>query len=191
MKTIDELWKLLQNVELIQIHASEAEAMYKHCFEFQHPLIVEIGCAHGASSIILAEAAKELGGLLTCFDTYPEDYPGAAPGKFGVYAQRAFEKNLESYGDVMSFFKSDSSKVAGVIGSRKIDLLFIDGDHYYDGVSFDCKNLLSLVKPGGYVAFHDYNNQGAFPGVKKAADEACAGWEKTDSVWDLAIFKKP
>ncbi len=36
-----------------------------------------------------------------------------------------------------------------------VDLLHIDGDHYYEGVKADYENFKSLVKPGGIIVFHD------------------------------------
>jgi len=38
---------------------------------------------------------------------------------------------------------------------RKLDFLFIDGDHTYEGVKRDFKMYSSLVKKGGIIAFHD------------------------------------
>lgn len=191
MQTIDDLWKKLKDVELVQVRPVEMEAIYKHCFEFEKPLIVEVGSAHGASSIILAEAAEELDGLLFCIDPFPEDYLGQE--KFGDYARKQFKKNIKPYGSTVWHLDMGSSQAASKFmdNSSKIDVLFIDADHSYEGVARDCQMLLSYLRSGGYVAFHDYNNQGAFPGVKQAADEACSGWEKTDDAWDLVIFRKP
>ncbi len=36
-----------------------------------------------------------------------------------------------------------------------IDFLFLDGDHSYEGIKNDFENYISLVNPGGLVAFHD------------------------------------
>jgi predicted O-methyltransferase YrrM len=36
-----------------------------------------------------------------------------------------------------------------------VDLLFLDGDHSYDGVRADFENYAPLVRPGGLIAFHD------------------------------------
>lgn len=48
------------------------------------------------------------------------------------------------------------NEVMDIIGpSFKIDFLFIDGDHTYEGAKRDWEMYSSLVKPGGIVAFHD------------------------------------
>src|SRR4051812_13130966 len=109
MQTIDELWEKVADIELVQVRPSEMEAMYKHCFEFVNPTIVEIGSAHGASSTIFAEAARELNGTVYCIDSYPEDYYNQ--DKFGLYAKNAFEKNvLERYRGNVFFFDMTSDE---------------------------------------------------------------------------------
>ena len=187
MKTIEQLWKKLEKVELIQVRPQEMELMYKHCFEFEKPLFIEIGSAHGASSIILAEAAKELKGGLICIDHYPENYYDQ--DKFGGYARKAFKKNTKEYKNIITYLDMPSSEAINRVKGWECDILFIDGNHDYEAVKEDCVNFLPILARGGYVGFHDYNNV-AFSGVKKAADMFCAGWEK-ESVWDLAVFKKP
>jgi predicted O-methyltransferase YrrM len=41
------------------------------------------------------------------------------------------------------------------VSDRKYDLLFIDGDHSYEGVKKDFEMYSPLVRKGGLVAFHD------------------------------------
>lgn len=41
------------------------------------------------------------------------------------------------------------------LGGKKIDFLFIDGDHRIDAVRKDFNNYHHLVRPGGIIAFHD------------------------------------
>lgn len=41
------------------------------------------------------------------------------------------------------------------LAGRKIDCLFIDGDHSYDGVRQDYEMYRPLVRRGGLIAFHD------------------------------------
>jgi predicted O-methyltransferase YrrM len=42
-----------------------------------------------------------------------------------------------------------------ILKGKKIDLIFIDGDHSYDGVKKDFKMYFPLVRKGGIIAFHD------------------------------------
>ncbi len=53
------------------------------------------------------------------------------------------------------------------------DLLFIDGDHSYDGVKADFENYIDVVPPGGLIAFHDICEHSPESGceVKKFWDE--------------------
>lgn len=44
-------------------------------------------------------------------------------------------------------------RVAGLVAG--IDLLFIDGDHTYEGVKRDFEDYAPLVREGGLIAFHD------------------------------------
>jgi hypothetical protein len=49
-----------------------------------------------------------------------------------------------------------------------VDFVFIDGDHSFEQVSKDIRNYSRLIKPGGLLCGHDYNNM---PGVAPAVDE--------------------
>jgi cephalosporin hydroxylase len=53
---------------------------------------------------------------------------------------------------------------------NEIDILFIDGDHSYQGVVNDFLLYEGLVKVGGYVVFDDYNDSQHSPEVKTAVD---------------------
>lgn len=46
-------------------------------------------------------------------------------------------------------------EVKKTLEGGKIDLLFIDGDHSYNGVKTDFLTYTPLVKPGGLVVLHD------------------------------------
>ena len=48
--------------------------------------------------------------------------------------------------------------VLDALAGEPVDLLFIDGDHSYAGVSEDLAMYGPLVKPGGFIAFHDIND---------------------------------
>lgn len=70
------------------------------------------------------------------------------------------------------------------IGSKEIpdgslDLIYIDGDHTYEGAYADLHLAWRLVKPGGWIAGHDYsiNRTKAMTnyefGVRRAVDQFC------------------
>ena len=42
-----------------------------------------------------------------------------------------------------------------LLAGKKVDLLFIDGDHSYEGVKKDFEMYSPLVADGGVIAFHD------------------------------------
>ena len=61
-----------------------------------------------------------------------------------------------------------NSRVLGY--TNKIDILFIDGDHSFNGVLADFNMYCDLVAVGGFIVFDDYNDIVYSPEVKKAVD---------------------
>ncbi|MDH5543791.1 MAG: class I SAM-dependent methyltransferase, partial [Nitrospinota bacterium] len=57
-----------------------------------------------------------------------------------------------------------------ISGGKGVDFLFIDGDHSYEGVTFDLTSWGSIVKRGGVIIAHDYCNlpEGGLAGVDVA-----------------------
>jgi predicted O-methyltransferase YrrM len=47
------------------------------------------------------------------------------------------------------------SSAKAIFGNDPIDMLFIDGDHSYEGVRQDYINYSPLVRPGGMIVLHD------------------------------------
>lgn len=54
-----------------------------------------------------------------------------------------------------SYDPATVARVEAVLRGRQLDLLFIDGDHAYSGVSADFFAYRPLVRDGGLIAFHD------------------------------------
>ena len=62
-----------------------------------------------------------------------------------------------------------------------VDLLFVDGDHTYEGAASDLTRWSPLVRPGGHVVLHDAVDTGGYgnvyPGIQRAVDELVAQGE--------------
>jgi predicted O-methyltransferase YrrM len=71
------------------------------------------------------------------------------------------------------------------------DAAFIDGDHSYDVVSRDSLLARHLLRPGGIICWHDYNNPSVH--VTEVISELCAnGWpiHCVENSW-LAFMRRP
>ena len=79
--------------------------------------------------------------------------------------------NLRDVGCRFQLHKGLSTEVVGDFLPNSVDVVFIDGDHRYEGVVADIKAYANIVRPGGMLMFDDYNVW--FPGVRKAVDEFC------------------
>jgi predicted O-methyltransferase YrrM len=77
--------------------------------------------------------------------------------------------SLNKFGHSVRLIKGDShdSGTYAELGQSKFDLIFIDGDHSYEGVKNDFGRILGLLSPGGIVAFDDNNDAQTNRGVRK------------------------
>lgn len=118
-------------------------------------VVVEIGTMHGGTLWAWCQLASSDALLVSI------DLPGGAFG--GGYSDADAER-LAGYprpGQTLELIRADShdpatfTQLGELLGSRQIDLLFIDADHSYDGVARDYEMYAPLVRPGGLIAFHD------------------------------------
>ena len=65
---------------------------------------------------------------------------------------------MEKHGSKLIYVHADANEFAKVF-DREIALLFIDGDHSYEGVKMDTLSWEPKVKKGGTILFHDYDHQ--------------------------------
>ena len=75
-----------------------------------------------------------------------------------------------------------------------IEVLFIDGDHSYEGAKADFQRWGAFVRPGGHLLFHDAVDTGGYgnhyPGVVRLMAEVGAGWERQPGAGSIAHFVK-
>jgi predicted O-methyltransferase YrrM len=61
---------------------------------------------------------------------------------------------------------STLATLTALLEGRPVDMMFIDGDHTYDGVKADYEMYSPLVRPGGLIGFHDICQHPSMPFVQ-------------------------
>lgn len=83
-------------------------------------------------------------------------YPGMGDQKkwddyyWGVCKYMPWFKQLRVY-------RMTSESAAGIFGDGYFDMVYLDGDHTYEGVTRDIKAWLPKIRKGGLLAGHDYD----------------------------------
>jgi predicted O-methyltransferase YrrM len=134
-----------------------------HLLEVSRPRrIAEIGTATGGTLFMLTQVAP-LDAAIVSVDLPGGRLGGASSSVRNRYPAwrarlyRGFGRDHQS----VHVIRADSHEVSTVEDVRrrlpdgKVDFLFIDGDHSYEGVRRDFELYSPLVAPGGLVAFHD------------------------------------
>lgn len=95
----------------------------------------------------------------------------------GAELEKSTRERMGALGGVR-MIKSPSS-VLGTFPAKYFDMVYIDGDHSYEGVMLDLVNAARAIKDGGWIMGHDYDHNPAkntkeYPfGVRRAVDEFC------------------
>lgn len=121
-------------------------------------VILEIGTHNGGILFLLSRFSSP-DALIISIDllggSYGDGYPTIAI---------PFYKSFAINNQKIVLIRKDShkpstlQKVEKLIKNKQIDILFIDGDHTYEGVKRDFQMYSPLVKKNGIVVFHDIVN---------------------------------
>lgn len=118
-------------------------------------IVCEIGSYIGASASAMGTSLVGAdGAVLFCVDTWNND--AMSEGERDTY--EAFLRNTTAVSECIVPVRGYSTDVVSQISSQveHLDLLFIDGDHSYEGVKADWDAYKHLLRPGTTVAFHDF-----------------------------------
>ena len=137
-QVVDELVRLIEDVKKLSPQT-----------------VLEIGTHRGGTLYLWARLARVDATLVSI------DLPG---GKFGggyspfrapIYRRFARERQKLHLMRADSHRESTLEGAKRLLAGQQIDLLFIDGDHTYEGVKKDWEMYSPLVRSGGLVVFHD------------------------------------
>jgi predicted O-methyltransferase YrrM len=112
--------------------------------------ICEIGTSAGGTLYALTRIAESDAVIVSVDLTIP-----LATRSARARLARPGQRVVSLEGD--SHDEATRAAVEEAAGRQPIDVLFIDGDHSYDGVRADFELYSSLVRPGGIIGLHDVN----------------------------------
>jgi predicted O-methyltransferase YrrM len=158
---------LLRNAFAVASHLTIQERVILFKISLQSKVIVEIGSYIGASACCFGAAVMTSGsGKIICIDTWYND--AMSEGNRDTWKE--FQENTREYKDFIFSIRGFSTDVIQSVRdvTSDLDVLFIDGDHSYEGVKADWEAYKSFLKNGSVVIFHDY---GWAEGVKRVVHE--------------------
>lgn len=77
-------------------------------------------------------------------------------------------------------WRGDSTLIAKSFAAGSVDLVFLDADHSFEGVTKDLAAWLPAIKPGGFIGGHDYRNPD--PRFRFGVTEAVDQWSASRSI---------
>lgn len=146
--------------------------------------VLEIGTAKGGTLLLWTRLAQPNATIVSI------DLPG---GRFGggydkrraaIYRRFARKDQQLHLLRLDSHAQSTFELTKQLFGCTLVDLLFIDGDHTYEGVKKDWEMYSPLVRPGGMVVFHDVAGNYEDTQVKRLWDSIKRNFQHREYVTD-------
>ena len=148
-------------------------------------VILEIGAKCGNTTVVLANAKVPVYTIDMWDLTFLEKKDSRPKVHKDVSNFDAFTEAVKGLNVI--HVKGLSAEIAKA-WEKPIGLLFIDGDHSYEGCKADYEGFARHIIPGGYLIFHDYEDKS--PGVQKLVDEIKDGWIGFTVEGRTAVMKK-
>ena len=133
----------------------EISALLHFLKHLKPKVILEIGTARGGTLFLWTFIASDDATIISI------DLPGGPFGGGYPLLRKILYKSFKRHKQRIVLIRGNSHslrtlrRVKEVLGEKKIDFLFIDGDHSYEGVKRDFEMYSPLVRKGGVIALHD------------------------------------
>jgi predicted O-methyltransferase YrrM len=139
-------------------------------------IAIEIGSRRGGSAIWIARAMEENNfGHLTCIDAFVDRH-GGAQGFLPHFHYNIKEMGLDHRITLIHALSTDAVSQA----SQECELLFIDGDHSYDGCLADIQNYVPRVRSGGALMIHDSLSESGVTRAIKDSENVLSSFFSTE-----------
>jgi len=146
--------------------------------EDQQGVIVEIGSYRGVTTRELATRTRRKIFAVDPFMGY-----GGADADLRLFQGRVADQPHVTH------LRKTSGAAAREWGTEPISFVFIDAVHDYANTWFDAQTWGNILKPGGFIAFHDIDSR-RYAGTHLAAARFGRGQEVYQRVEGLVIFRK-
>ena len=179
------------NHGVASLQLDEAALLYRLARDATTGPFAEIGRFKGGSTVVFASALPE-GVELWSYDLHV----ALRPDMSGEQLDRELDDALQRLGvrHKVHLLVGDSRTVEPP--PDPLELLFVDGDHSYEGARTDFDRWGGLVRDGGHLLFHDAVDGGGYgnvyPGVARAAAEVERDprWRRQPGAGSIAHFVK-
>jgi len=117
--------------------------------------VLEIGTSNGGTLFLFTRVASNDACIIS-LDLPLGPYGGGYPSwKIPFFKSFAKDHQKISLLRLDSHLESSLENIKSILAGEKLDLLFIDGDHSYEGVKMDFHMYKPLVRKEGLIIFHD------------------------------------
>ena len=152
---------------------------------------MEIGVHNGSSMSYVVTNEKQI----NCYgiDLFEDTYGLYLKNDKISFKKTTLNISKNNYKSEVELIKGNSTnndtinKLKKKLEGNKIDVLFIDGDHSYEGVKKDFLNYSDFVRSNGLIILDDFNINGKYPGILKFAFEM---FENNLKYKILGVFEK-
>src|SRR3954465_7859897 len=187
LKSLRQLFKLTQGMTSFE----EVSLLYELARKARKGCIVEVGSYRGRSTVALGRGSMD-GNRVPVFAIDPhEEFRGVLGGQFGPEDRGAFFRAmLDTACYQVVRLGNLSSEVVAAQWTKPVGLLWIDGDHSYEGVKRDFSCWSPHLTDDETVAFDDATDPTIGP-HKMIAELLQSGlFQKTETVNKIAVLKK-
>lgn len=189
----------IKQIEKIEGWLSTPEALLltdtvtRACREFDGDnVMMEVGSYHGKATVLIGSVLQQDFPSVKIISIDPHDGILGAADKGIVHVEPSWEKlkeniRINGLDEQVELIREHAYNVKW---GRPLSFLLIDGLHDYPSVAADFWQFAEWIKPGGYVAFHDYADY--YPGVKAFVNELLelSAYSKIQLAESLIILQK-
>lgn len=151
-------------------------------------VIVEIGTARGGMLYCLCQLAAPDALIISI------DEPGAPNCGGQTDIERQFYSSFISPGQRIEFIPANSHfhttlmQLEKLLDNKKVDVLFIDGDHSYGGVKIDFEMYSPFAADDGLITFHDIR---LIPKYWGSGNEVGVFWDEISKQYEVTEIVDP